>query len=445
MESPDIDSPNNPTGERRLKAPVGRLSKRLATRSGRADRSGTPTPSAGQKPAVPAEPAAPAEPAEPAEPAADGSGGAAGEGTGTGRDGAGSGSGTQQSRTEEPAAAGDSRDGAQKPAGASTGTPQCRTEEPAAAGHNPATAQKPAAAGSGAQGRAGTSAAAGGGERDGRKAPAAGGSQKVTGRRPGAGRATARKGPAAADPRPRGAAAISVRDLGVKGPRGWAFRGVNADAEPGALVALAGPSGSGRTCLLLALTGRMKVKEGHADVAGLRLPRKMAAVRRISALAHVPGVSDLDPAFTVAEHLLERALLRRRFDGSPLDLLRSRSERAAENRRRIDGALKLAGLDPRTLPKGERTAVRDLERLEALRLSLALALITEPRLLAVDDTDLKLGEADESAAWSALRAVADSGVTVLAVCNEAPEQADVVIRTDVKEGAVHALAETGRA
>ncbi|MCH0542563.1 ATP-binding cassette domain-containing protein [Streptomyces sp. MUM 203J] len=238
---------------------------------------------------------------------------------------------------------------------------------------------------------------------------------------------------------------MRVRGLGVKGPRGWAFRGVSADVAAGALVALAGASGSGRTCLLLALTGRMKIKEGHADVAGLRLPRKMAAVRRISALAHVPGVSDLDPAFTVAEHLLERALLRRRFDGSPLGLLRSRSERAAENRRRIDAALKLAGLDPTTLPKDDRTAVRDLDRLEALRLSLALALIAEPRILAVDDTDLKLGEADETAVWSTLRAVADSGVTVLAVCNEAPVQADVVIRTDVKEGAVHALAETGRA
>ncbi len=225
-------------------------------------------------------------------------------------------------------------------------------------------------------------------------------------------------------------AAVSVEGLGVKGPRGWAFRGVSGAAAPGSLVALAGPSGTGRTCLLLALTGRMRIKEGHADVGGLRLPRKMAAVRRISALAHVPGVSDLDQAFTVGEHLREAALLRRRFDGSPLALLRPRAERAAENRRRIDAALATAGLDPQSLPKGERTSVRDLERLEALRLSLALALVGEPRLLAVDDTDLKLGEADEAAVWTALRAVADSGVTVLAVCAEAPAQADTVIRTE---------------
>lgn len=227
---------------------------------------------------------------------------------------------------------------------------------------------------------------------------------------------------AEADERPRGAAVVAD-GFGLKGPRGWAFRGVSFRAEPGALVAIEGPSGSGRTCLLLALTGRMKAKEGTAEVGGLPLPRKMAAVRRIGALGHVPGVSELDPAFTVAEHLGERALLQRRYDGSVRGLLRRPAERAAATRARIEEALQAAGLDLSTLPKGERTSVRDLERLEALRLSIALALIGRPRLLAVDDTDLKLSDTDRAEAWALLRSVAASGTTVLAVCSEAPEDA----------------------
>ncbi|MEU2234016.1 ATP-binding cassette domain-containing protein [Streptomyces vietnamensis] len=221
---------------------------------------------------------------------------------------------------------------------------------------------------------------------------------------------------------PHGAAVVAD-GFGLKGPRGWAFRKVSFRAEPGALVAIEGPSGSGRTCLLLALTGRMKAKEGHAEVGGLPLPRKMAAVRRISALGQVPGVSELDPAFTVAEHLRERALLQRRFDGSVRALLRRPAERAATARARIDEAVAAAGLDLDALPKGERTSVRDLERLEALRLSIALALIGRPRLLAVDDTDLKLSDADRAEAWALLRSLAASGTTVLAVCSEAPEDA----------------------
>ncbi|MET7524206.1 ATP-binding cassette domain-containing protein [Streptomyces sp900116325] len=224
-------------------------------------------------------------------------------------------------------------------------------------------------------------------------------------------------------------AAVTAEDFGLKGPRGWAFRGVRLDAPPGALVAIEGPSGSGHTCLLLALTGRMRPSEGRAEVGGLRLPRQMAAVRRISALGPVPGVSELDPAFTVAEHLRERALLQRRYDGSLRALLRPRAERTAAARNRIEAALEAAGLDPATLPKAERTSVRDLERLEALRLSVALALIGRPRLLAVDDTDLKLSDAERAEAWELLRSVADGGTTVLAVCSQAPGGA-ITVRTD---------------
>ncbi|MFG3031514.1 ATP-binding cassette domain-containing protein [Streptomyces sp. NPDC048253] len=214
---------------------------------------------------------------------------------------------------------------------------------------------------------------------------------------------------------------VTADGFGLRGPRGWAFRGIGLDAEPGSLIAVEGPSGSGRTSLLLALTGRMKATEGTATVGGARLPKQLAAVRRVSALAHVAGVTDLDPALTVGEHLRERALLERRFGGPVRELLRPRAERAAEVGLRIDTALAAAGLDRETLPKGSRTAVRDLERLEALRLSVALALIGRPGLLGVDDIDLKLTDAERGEVWALLGSLTEAGTTVLAVCGEAPE------------------------
>lgn len=250
-------------------------------------------------------------------------------------------------------------------------------------------------------------------------------------------------------------AAVSAEDFGLKGPRGWAFRGVEFSAPPGSLIAVEGPSGSGRTCLLLALTGRMRATEGSARVGGLELPRKAAPVRKIAALGPVPGVSELDPAFTVAEHLRERALLQGRYGASLRTLLRPRAERRAAARARIDTALEAAGLDPATLPKAERTSVRDLERIEALRLSVALALIGTPQLLALDDADLKLSPAERADTWTLLRSIAGSGTTVLAVCSEAPKDAQVVrtrpaaediptAPTTEKESA-DAIAEAGRA
>ncbi|WAZ21151.1 ATP-binding cassette domain-containing protein [Streptomyces cinnabarinus] len=226
---------------------------------------------------------------------------------------------------------------------------------------------------------------------------------------------------------------VTARGLGLEGPRGWAFRDVSFEADPGSLIAVEGPSGSGRTCLLLALTGRMKATEGTAEVGGAGLPKQLGAARQVSALAHVPGVTDLDPALTVAEHLHERALLQRRFGGSLRGLLRPRAERATETRLRVERALTAAGLEREALPKGSRTAVRDLERVEALRLSVALALIGAPGLLGVDDTDLKLSDTERAEVWALLRSIAEAGTTVVAVCSEAPEGAVAVSTTDQDE------------
>lgn len=263
-------------------------------------------------------------------------------------------------------------------------------------------------------------------------------------------------------------ASVVAEGFGLKGPRGWVFRDVDVDVRPGGILAIEGASGTGRTCLLLALTGRMRPTAGHAEIDGLRVPRAMAAVRRISALGPVAGVSELDPALTVAEHLRERALLGRRFGtslgGSFRALLRPRAERAAEVRSRTDDALAAVGLDPADLPKAGRTAVRDLERLESLRLSVALALLGGPRLLAVDDLDLKLSDTERTAAWDLLRSVAAAGTTVVAVCGQAPAGVETVrpaeapartedtetdtanSDTDNTEGeTADAFAETGRA
>ncbi|MGW4446201.1 ATP-binding cassette domain-containing protein [Streptomyces sp. NPDC004682] len=235
---------------------------------------------------------------------------------------------------------------------------------------------------------------------------------------------------------------VTAEDFGVKGPRGWAFRGVGFSAEAGSLVAVEGPSGSGRTSLLLALTGRMKPSAGTAVVGGLALPRRMAAVRKISAVANMAGITDLEPALTVAEHLREGALLQRRFGDSLREALRPRTDRVHEARLRADAALAAAGLDPDTLPKGSRTPVRDLERLEALRLSVALALVGRPGLLAVDDAEVRLSAEERAEVWTLLRSLTRTGTTVLAVCRTAPEDCVVVSTETESETKAEAEADT---
>ncbi|MFD5732244.1 ATP-binding cassette domain-containing protein [Streptomyces sioyaensis] len=225
----------------------------------------------------------------------------------------------------------------------------------------------------------------------------------------------------------RQGAAVNARGIGVEGPRGWAFQGIDITAEPGALIAVQGSSGSGRTCLLLALTGRMRITAGEATVAGLPLPKRMGTVRSRTAIAHVPGVVELEPALTVGEHLKEQALLGHRFQGLSASLPWGKRQKEA-TRARIDAALAAVRLDPGTLVKGLGTAVRDLERIEALRLSVALGIMHGPQLLAVDDVDLKLSAEERAEAWQLLRDLAQAGTTIVAAGSEAPADA-LVVRT----------------
>lgn len=228
-------------------------------------------------------------------------------------------------------------------------------------------------------------------------------------------------------------AAVTAEGLGMDGPRGRVFHNVSLQAPPGSLIAVRGPSGSGRTCLILTLTGRMRPTTGRAEVAGHRLPRRAAAVRRISALGPVASVTDLEPALSVAEHLKERTLLERRFAASPTAVLHPLRERSAA-RSRAHEALSAAGLTAAgregAVSDGElRTPVRDLDRPDVFRLGVALALTAAPRLLAVDDVGHKLSPDEHAAAWALLRSLADRGITVLAVGDPPDGVAALTVRT----------------
>ncbi|WP_434097497.1 hypothetical protein [Streptomyces massasporeus] len=68
-----------------------------------------------------------------------------------------------------------------------------------------------------------------------------------------------------------------------------------------------------------------------------------------------------------------------------------------------------------------------------MRLSVALALVGGPRLLGIDDTDLKLSDGERGEVWALLRSLADAGTTVVAVCSEAPEGAVKVSTAESRE------------
>jgi ABC-2 type transport system ATP-binding protein len=181
---------------------------------------------------------------------------------------------------------------------------------------------------------------------------------------------------------------VSARGLGLRTRRGWIFRNVDLDVEPGELVALTGPSGSGRTSLLLALAGRFVTNHGTLERRGS------------AALGYVPDVSEPEPGLTVAEHVEERLLL----------------SGTARWRRRYRRDLVASALHD--YPGDPDELVRNLGAYHRHMLGLALARIEGPRLVVVDDADADLSAIERAELWTRLRALTDDDVAVIAACRE---------------------------
>ncbi|MFI1989315.1 ATP-binding cassette domain-containing protein [Actinoplanes sp. NPDC020271] len=168
---------------------------------------------------------------------------------------------------------------------------------------------------------------------------------------------------------------LSASGAGVRHHRRWLLRDLDLTAGRGEIVAVTGPPGSGRTSTVLALAGKLRLSAGKVALGGT------------SALAHVTGVNDPEPVFTVREHVAERLAL----------LGRPRREAAA-----VD----LHGLDP-----GLRGS--DLTPYQKQVLGLILARLAKPALIALDGVDSGLDEQEQAALWALIGEVIAEGVTVL--------------------------------
>jgi len=134
---------------------------------------------------------------------------------------------------------------------------------------------------------------------------------------------------------------------------------LHLEVAPGEFVALLGPSGCGKSTLLRLLSGLAEPGSGTITVDG-----------------HPPGQGD-DLAYVFQDATLLPWL---RVDANVETLLRLRRVPAAERARRRDAALALVRLADRA-----RAYPRELSGGQRMRVSLARALATEPRVLLLDE------------------------------------------------------------
>ena len=172
-------------------------------------------------------------------------------------------------------------------------------------------------------------------------------------------------------------------------------RGVNLTVDSGEVVALLGPNGAGKTTTLLTISGLLPVLDGSVEVLGQ--PSSYGAPHRTArrGLAHVLEDRSLFFGLTVQENLR-------------LGLRGNRSARTAGYDRALD-------LLPALKPLMSRRAGL-LSGGEQQMLAMARALVSEPKLLLVDEMSLGLAPIIVERLLPVVRNIADqTGTGILIV------------------------------
>ncbi|MBO1413802.1 ABC transporter ATP-binding protein [Streptomyces sp. FH025] len=168
-----------------------------------------------------------------------------------------------------------------------------------------------------------------------------------------------------------------------------ALDGIELNLAPGRIHGLAGPNGAGKTTLLGLLLGLAVADGGELEVLGRPVGRALAAPQAVAGFVDGPG---LYPSLTARRNL------------AALAALRGQDTRTG----RIDEVLAEVGL---TEVADDR--VRGFSLGMRQRLGLAAALLTDPRLLVLDEPSNGLDPAGKQHVHRALRRLADDGVTVV--------------------------------
>ncbi|MBI2773106.1 MAG: ABC transporter ATP-binding protein [Chloroflexi bacterium] len=182
-------------------------------------------------------------------------------------------------------------------------------------------------------------------------------------------------------------AIVSVRDLRKSYGAIEAVRGISFDVEAGEVFGLLGPNGAGKTTTVEILEGLRRADSGTVTVAGIDVTRDPRGVKdRI-------GVQLQASAFPL--HLTSREVV---------ELF------AICYERRVDAQALLATVDlaDRTGQWNEK-----LSGGQRQRLSIATALVNEPRVLFLDEPTTGLDPQARRNLWDLVRRIREGGTTVL--------------------------------
>ncbi|MCD6672556.1 MAG: ABC transporter ATP-binding protein [Burkholderiaceae bacterium] len=171
-------------------------------------------------------------------------------------------------------------------------------------------------------------------------------------------------------------------------------QGASVCIEPGEVVTIIGPNGAGKSTFLKAIAGFVEIASGELSLGGASIREKGTAERIQAGIGFVPQTGNVFTTLTVHENLLLGGYLVRQGLRQRLDDSYARFHPLAAHR----------NMPARVLSGGQRQM-----------LAIARALMTDPRLLILDEPTAGLSPKAALEVFGDLRRLAGAGVAVLLV------------------------------
>jgi branched-chain amino acid transport system ATP-binding protein len=191
-----------------------------------------------------------------------------------------------------------------------------------------------------------------------------------------------------------------------------AIADVSLAVDAGEIVTVAGANGAGKSTLLKSIAGMEKPRSGTVTFAGEAIGALPAHLITARGIAYVPENKRLFPRLSVADNLRLGSYLHRRDPDrdSPLDMVFALFPRLKE--RLAQRASTLSGGEQQMLAIGR-------------------ALMTRPRLLMLDEPSQGIMPRLVDEIFAAVRAIRDTGVTILLVEQRLTESLEISDRAYV--------------
>ncbi|MFE3876956.1 ABC transporter ATP-binding protein [Kitasatospora sp. NPDC059146] len=219
-------------------------------------------------------------------------------------------------------------------------------------------------------------------------------------------------------------ALLEVEDLRVAYGKIEAVKGISFTVEQGEVTTLIGTNGAGKTTTLRTLSGLLKPTAGRITFDGQDLSTVPAHKIVALGLAHSPEGRHIFPRMTIEENLLLGAFLRTDTAGIQADVERAYTLFPILGERRKQAAGTLSGGEQQMLAMGR-------------------ALMSQPKLLMLDEPSMGLSPLMMQKIMSTIVELKASGTTILLVEQNAQAALSLSDRGYVMETGRIVLSGTG--